>query len=85
MGAQGAQELCVLVALPISSLLLLGTMAFLWGTLNKYSSLTLCDLCLSGFLFVCLCFVCIYVSTVCMCVIPTEARRGHWTSKNWSY
>lgn len=42
----------MLVALPISSLLLLGTMAFLWGTLNKYSSLMLCALGLSGFLFV---------------------------------
>jgi hypothetical protein len=46
-------------------------------------------LCLDFFLILCVCFACIhacvYVCALCVCLLPSEARRGHQMSCNWSY
>lgn len=57
--------------------------AFMWWTLNKHIFLMLCTFISFCFIYFA-CFVCIYVNTVCMYVIHTDTRRGHWTFWNRS-
>lgn len=31
------------------------------------------------------CFACIHACEACDCMVPVEAKRGHWILWNWSY
>ena len=37
------------------------------------------------FVFKYLCAACMYTCPSCLCLVPTEALRGHWIPWNWSY